>query len=100
MTFVLTTAILKMADAKAGQFNFIFNLKSLSNRTYTHVPQLFKKWPLNHCGTKKNGKRVLSSVYYLDDFKTCCQDDIPKYASFTVADALIAHDSCDEQYCE
>ena len=26
-----------------------------------------------------------TSIYYLDDFKTCCQDYTQKYASFTLA---------------
>ena len=30
----------------------------------------------------------LSFIYYLDDFKTCCQDYAKTYASFTLADAL------------
>ena len=31
----------------------------------------------------------LSSIYYLGDFKTCCQDYTKKYASFTFDDTLI-----------
>jgi len=33
----------------------------------------------------------LSSIYYLYDFKTCCQDYTQKYASFIFADALVVH---------
>ena len=51
----------------------------------------FFKWPLNHYGTKykKWQQGILSSIYYLDDFNICCQDNTQTYASFTLADALV-----------
>ena len=37
---------------------------------------------------KKRQQWFLSYIYYLDYFKTCCQDYTHKYASFIPTDAL------------
>ena len=38
---------------------------------------------------EKMEKRFLSSIYYLEDFKTCCEVYTQKYAYFTLADVRL-----------
>jgi len=55
VTFVLTTAILKMAEVKTGEFQNKY-LKFLSPKTYNHTPQLSKNERSKYGGNFLNGR--------------------------------------------